>query len=258
MVNPLESAEFSRNENPVRYLDDSTLRRPRTIPYKFRFIMAVFVLAAAILGGKVLLDVVDDVINAPKREVEATQHNLMRDIAFDVPVLTNVIQSDDASIMTSFHDLGYTFYEITSFEETEGNGFEIFKIPTDMSLEEASIYYTKGISSLRSSEAAKLLKGSWMMSVGRSGYLDMKVKYCDFDSGSVETAVTNGVAQQLLNESNLGESGVDSAGNTFQKGTVNVNGVDYNWQVSSCPLSEIYSVDGLPTTAAYVVVRMYL
>lgn len=258
MDNPTGNTEAPIDENPVRYMDGSALKRPFSVPYQFRIIMAVFVIAAAAIGGYVLLGVADDFINAPKREAEATQENLLRDVSYDVPALATICQTDDVGLMNYFNGFGYTFYEKLSTEETGGNGFEIIKLPSDVTLADAMVLYSKGIPSLTSSEAAKLLKGSWTMTVGRSGYLDMKVKYCDFDSVNVETAVQNSVAQQGLAESILGESGVDSAGNTFQKGQVEVNGFIYNWQISACPLSEIYSVDGLPTTASYVVVRLYL
>lgn len=257
MDNPTGYTETPSTESPVRYMDGSALKRPLSIPYKFRAIMAVFVIAAAVFGGYVLYNVIDDIINAPKREVEATQENLMREVSSDVPALATIIQTDDAGLMTYFNDLGHTLYETTPTEETGGNGFELIKLPSDVTLADAAVLYAKGIPSLTSSEAAKLLKGSWTMSVGRSGHIDMRVKYCDFDSNGVELAVENAVVQQGLSETILGEAGVDSAGNTYQKGQVDVNGFIYDWQVSACPLSEIYSVNGLPTTAAYVVVRMY-
>ena len=52
------------------------------------------------------------------------------------------------------------------------------------------------------------------------------------------------------------ESGVDDAGNTFQTGTIDVDGTTYAWRVSAIALSSVYDITGLPDTAVYVGVRM--
>ena len=45
-------------------------------------------------------------------------------------------------------------------------------------------------------------------------------------------------------------------GNTFQTGTVDIDNVTYTWRVSAAPLSGKYDIKGLPSTAAYVGIRL--
>lgn len=48
----------------------------------------------------------------------------------------------------------------------------------------------------------------------------------------------------------------DEVGNTFQTGTVDIDGDTYTWRVSAAPLSDKYDIKGLPGTAAYVGIRL--
>ena len=48
----------------------------------------------------------------------------------------------------------------------------------------------------------------------------------------------------------------DEVGNTFQTGTVDIDDVTYTWRVSAAPLSDKYDIKGLPSTAAYVGIRL--
>lgn len=250
--------DFYENENdgPIRYIDGSALDRPTSIPLPFKAIMAVFVVIAGIIGFNIWNDVNDEVVNAPVREAEATQTNITREVDYGFPIIKDLIQLDDATIMQIFADNGYSIYNLNSADES-GMGFDVIKLPPDVSTVDAALMYSQGVSNLSSSEAALLLNGSWRFTVGRSGYTDANVKYADFSSGGVDQAVQNAIINQGLAETALGESGIDGAGNTFQEGQIDVNGVIYTWRVSSCPLSEVYSVSGLPESAAYVGVRMY-
>lgn len=250
--------EFSKEDGAVRYIDGSILSRPLDLPLPFRGALVVFVIAAAIIGGIFLYNVADRVLNEPIREADATQKYLDKEINLMLPVLKDFIQHDDVYILNYFTEQGLTIYNLSSSNAENGVGFDIIKLPDDVSLVDAGILYSQGVSNLSSSDAARLLNGSWRMTVGRGDYVEMKVKYADFTSGTVEAAVLNAVAWQGLSDSILGDSGVDSAGNTYQSGQVEVYGTWYNWQISACPLSEVYSVDGLPDDAVYVGVRVYL
>jgi hypothetical protein len=221
-----------------------------------RFMMAGFVVVGAIIGVIFLAGFIDEMVNAPQREIEATQENLAREVDYGTPILPSLVGLDDASIMGVYADAGFTIYDLNS-ANAEGAGLDIIRLPEGISVVDAGLMYSQGVSNLSSSDAARLLNGSWRLTVGRSGYIDMTTRYADFTSGSAETAIQNAIAQQGLAESSMGEAGVDNAGNTFQAGSVVIGDVGYNWRISACALSEVYSVDGLPSDAIYVGIRMY-
>lgn len=246
----------NKNDGPIRYIDGSALERPTAIPLPFKAAMGVFVVIAGIIGFNIWGNINDEIVNAPIREAEATQANLTRQVDYGFPILKDLIQLDDATITQIFTENGYTIYNLNPADES-GMGFDIIKLPPDVSTIDAALMYSRGVSNLSSSEAALLLNGSWRFTMGRSGYTDGNMKYADFSSGNVSDAVQNAIINQGLAETMLGESGVDDAGNTFQEGQISINDIVYTWRVSSCPLSEVYSVGGLPDTAAYVGVRIY-
>ena len=53
--------EYADTDGPVRYLDDSGLRRPLDMPRPQIAIMFAFVLVAALIGGYLLFNVLDAV-----------------------------------------------------------------------------------------------------------------------------------------------------------------------------------------------------
>ncbi|MCL2827033.1 MAG: teichoic acid transporter, partial [Eggerthellaceae bacterium] len=165
---------------------------------------------------------------------------------------------DDDTINSTLNANSYTLLDWNSLGTGSGTNIDLIKLPDGVTIIDAGIDYSNGISSLSSSEAARLLNGSWEFTVVRGNSIDMRVKYADFTSGTLDAAIQNAIDQQGLSGTPLGEAGVDAAGNSYQTGSVNVNGTAYNWQVSACVLTDAYSVSGLPADAMYVGIRLYL
>lgn len=241
---------------PVRYLDGTPLARPQTLSKAQMALAGVLVAAAAVIGVALASGIIDNVIHAADREQASVEQNLARGVSLDLPVLTSYIQMDDGSIKQALTDAGYVVYETTTAEEYPDGGFDLYKLPSDVSLEQAAALYAQGVASLSASDAALLLNGSWRMTVARQDYTDMRVRYADFSSGSVEAAVANAIAAEGLSGAAIAESGTDESGNTYQSGTVDVDGTTYAWRVSAIALSSVYDISGLPETAVYVGVRL--
>ena len=121
---------------------------------------------------------------------------------------------------------------------------------------EAGVMYASGVSSLSATDASRLLKGSWTLTVNRTGTTDMRLKFADFSSGSVDAAIQSAIKAGGLTEAAVIDAGTDDAGNTYQSGTIDANGTTYKWRVSAIPLSSVYKINGLPDTAIYVGIRM--
>ncbi|WP_139653116.1 teichoic acid transporter [Raoultibacter phocaeensis] len=251
--------EYVDTDDTVRYLDGSSLSRPFDLPRNQWLIAAVFLVAAIGIGGYFGFQIIDEVVNAPARAAASLEENLNRDVALDLPSLIELVNYSNEDIRASFDEAGYTIYDKTD-EETAaaGVGFDLIKLPSDVSLEEAGLLYLQGVSNLSAADAAKLLNGSWEITVDRASGTDFRVRYADFASGTVDAAIQNAIIAEGLSDTTFGDSGVDGSGNTFQAGTVAIGDATYTWQVSACPLSGVYDNDGLPESAVYVGVRLYL
>lgn len=253
--------DYVESDGPVRYLDASGLQRPLDMPRSQLAIMGLFVTAAAVIGGFMLFNVLDEVQGKAARAQASVEQNLAREVTYDLPVLPSVIQNgDNASIKQGFVDAGATIYDTTSEEEAAAGNMDIIKLPSDVSELDAGVLYSKGVANLSAAEAALLLNGSWTLEVDRSEGVSMRVTYADFTSGTVEAAVQAAIASEGFDPATTpeGGAGVDEVGNTFQTGTVDVGGTVYTWKVSAIALSSVYDISGLPDTAVYVGVRLTL
>ena len=248
----------ARDFNRVTYMDTSALQRPFDMPWLIRLFVLAFVVAGAIIGAVVIRGVYDLVVLEPQRELESIRKNLARDVPLQLPVLTRLIQLDEESVYEVLENEGYITFDMNSLGGIEGTGIDMVKLPDGVSLMDAGIAYAKGLSKIPDSEAILMINGSWRFSVLPGSYADMKVKYADFKSGSIDAAINYAIREQGLADSEFRESGIDSAGNTYQTGVVYVNGTMYRWQVSACPLNEVYSISELPEDSVYVGIRLFL
>lgn len=254
-----ESKRYVESGGPVHYLDAGHLDRPQTMPRAQIVIMAVFVVVGAIIAWQLYSHVDDAVFGAAERKQQEIDANLARDVAFDAPVISSLIYLDDDSLRQTFADAGYAMYEYSDPADFPNGGFMSARMPADMDFGEATALFDKGFASLDAVEASKLLCGLWMYSVDRTEYLDMRVRYVDFASGSLDAAIDAAMAQQGLSADTMlaeGGSGVDEVGNTFKAGTIDIDGATYQWRVSAVPLSEMYRISDLPDDAVYVGVRL--
>ena len=253
-----KKTDMSLTEEPVRYLDGSALSRPFEMPPNQRIFAAVFLVIALGIGGFFGFKIIDAAVNAPARAAATVEENLTRDISLDLPPLTTLVTYSIDSIRASFDEAGLTIYDLTDEEiAAVAVGLDFFKLPSDVSIQDAMLLYAQGIPNLSAADAALILNGSWQLIGDWSTGIDLKLRYADFASGTIEASLQNAMIAEGLDTSTLGESGVDGSGNTYQLGTIDVEGMTYNWQVSVCPLSGIYDINGLPDTATYVGIRIY-
>ncbi|OUO90344.1 teichoic acid transporter [Gordonibacter sp. An230] len=257
LFNPQRN-DYVDTGGPVRYLDDAGLKRPLVAPRQQMALMAAFVLVAAVIGGLLLYSVLGAVSGNAERAQASVEENLARDVSYDLPVLTSLATLDDNAIRQSFADAGYSTVDLSTQEEFPSGGFELAKLPSDVSTVDAGLMYAQGIAQLSAADAARLLKGSWTLTVDRSETLNMNVRYADFSSGSVDAAVQAAVAAEGFDPATVQEDGqgVDEVGNTFMAGTVGIGDATYTWRVSAIALSEVYDISGLPDSAVYVGIRL--
>lgn len=258
--NPLTTI-FGRRKSTVtigdvRYLDGAELSRPLDMPPAVRYVAAAAMVVAAVIGGTVLFNWVDQITNEPLRQQEALQQNLIREVSLELPSLAALMPQSDEEMMASLNEAGYTLYERTPVGTNPDGGFDVIKLPPDVSVEEAGLMYVKGIDKLSAADAVRLLKGGWTLDVSRKAGESVRLRYADFDSGTIEKAIQNAMVAEGLQNANVTDSGVDDSGNTYQTGTVvTEGGSTYTWRVSVIDLAKVYSISGLPNTAYYVGIR---
>ncbi len=252
-----DAGNASRKLDPdakVRYLNGESLSRPLDMPNGVKRGMLAALVAAAIIGCAFLAWYFDGVANGPKRQEQAIEETLAKEVSYDLPDLYSLMPLDDEGILAALHEANLPIFEVPA--QSERSVLQIVKLPPDMNVVDAGMMYASGVSKLSAADAAKLLNGSWDLQVDRENGVNMVVHFADFSAATVDEAIQTALTAEGLNETNITESGEDSAGNTFTAGTIDGENGSYSWRVSALPLSKIYSIDGLPQNAVYVGIRM--
>lgn len=254
---PMGSRKMSQqrmNEN-VRYYDVSTLERSPLFPSRYKKFAFVLVIIAAIVGiaGFLIYNYV--VLEAPTRTQAAVEEALSQDVQADYPYLQSYIGWNADEVVADLDARGISHFEIPSTDPT-GNTYMLFHAPSTLSVDDAKTYYEKGISKVEPPQAARLLNGGWELSISSDSSSGIRVRYADFTSGSIDSAIANALSMQGLADSEMKEAGTDTSGNTYQTGILEIDEEEYIWRISALKLSDVYSVD-LADDAVYVGVRIY-
>lgn len=253
---PSHQDRIHRTVGAVRYLDGSVLSRPLDMPAGVRRGALVGLIIAAVIGAIFLFTYFDTIVNAPARERETVNENIAREVSYDIPNIASLMPLDDASIMSTLQATGATLYERTPVGSLPTGGFEVIKLPADVTLADAGVMYLSGIDNLSAADASRLLKGSWDLTVTRDGGYNINVRYAEFGAETVDDAVQIALESQGLTNDNLADTGVDDSGNTYATGTIEVDGASYTWRISALALTEVYSITGLPENSFYVGIRV--
>ncbi len=250
-----DESEYSRREGNILYLDDKGIKRPQRMPLQHKLIALAFVAVGIAIGLIFMNNTVYETARQAALAQESVETNLAREASLTtVPVLSELANAADADVIANLQNRGYTIYNATTERSA---GINIYKIPGDMSLSDAEILYSRGISSLNASQASRLLNGSWNLGTSWESAYTIVVRYSDFKSTTVESAIASALQQQGIDPASSDESGIDDSGNNFQKGTlVAPNGITYTWRVSAIELKEVYDITGLPDQGYYVGIRL--
>lgn len=242
-------------EENIRYLNGRALDRPLYPPSNvFRKGLCI-ALIAAIIGAIFLAIYFDNIFNGPVREREVLQANIDKEVTLDLPVMKELLNLDDAQIFAKLQETGATLFERVPVGDAKP--FEVVKLPQDVTLAEAGMLYMQGQNAISASDAAKLLNGSWDLTVNRENGINLVIHYADFKSGTTEQAIGIAAQSQGFDTTNNIDSGTDDSGNTYMSGSFDENGTSYTWRISALPLSEIYTQNGLPEDAVYVGIRVF-
>lgn len=247
--------EYTHHEGNIDYLDGSPLRRPLSLPRTQKFIAFVIVLVAIALGVVFLNTTVFATLRESAEAEANIAANLEREASFEtLPKMSELINLGNDDIRARFQEAGFIVYDAS--DESDPDTMLLYKLPADMGVEEAAVLYAKGIGNLSPVQATKLLNGSWSFSADRNGITSMVVRYTDFTTGDPQAAVQKALAKEGFDPESVTESGEDDSGNTFCTGTLDADGTACTWKISALPLSEMYSIAGMPEDACYIGVRV--
>ncbi len=239
---------------PVVYLDGDQLARPLDMPKKVRLGLIGALVVAALIGAAFLSWYFDGIVNEPKRQQEALAETLSQEVSYELPNLYSLMPLDDATILSTLQGSGLTIIERP---QKKGRSlYELIRLPEGLNVVDAGAMYLSGVDNLSAGDAARLLNGGWDLQIDRENGVNMVLHYADFKATSVDAAVQSALAIEGLTETSIEESGEDSAGNTYVMGTITGDAGTFSWRVSALPLSEVYSISGLPESAVYVGIRM--
>ncbi len=240
----------------IRFLDAESLSRTQTMPSIVIAILIVALVVASFIGVVIIYWYSDSVLNAQAKEQDAIEESLTREVSRDVPDLMSFVQMSDEEIMDTLRSTGATLYERTAVGTSEEGGFEVIKLPDDVTIDDAVLMYTNGINNLSAPDAVNLLNGSWDLTVSREAGTNIHLGYADFSANSLGAAVQSAINASGLGHEEILESGEDSSGNTYATGTFEVDEDIFTWRVSVVPLSDMYSISSLPTSSYYVGIRI--
>ena len=246
--------DYDVRKGDVMYLDAKPLKRRRSMGTAGKIFVSIVAVVAVLIGYQFI----NNLVIAPMQEAASIQENTLKNLERQasvetIPLLADVINRSDDDIRALFDSCNYVCYDMT---EANGGTLTLYKLPSDVSLEEGEALLTRGVDSLNSEQASRLLQGSWYFAADRVGGTTMVTRYVDFSTGVPEVALQNALAKEGFDPASQTDAGEDDSGNTYITGNIDINGENCTWRISALPITEIYDVQGLPEKAVYVGVRI--
>jgi hypothetical protein len=192
----------------------------------FKQVLVIVAIAAAI-SIAALFDYNYTVFADHQETVAQIEEIINRDVTLDLPAMRDYAGRSNDDIIGSFNAAGYTLYDNTSEEDWNAGGFDMYKLASDVTTEEAAAAYSQGLDKIDPGEAAKVLSGSWRFLVDRANGNEMRLRYIDFDATTPTTALNDAVAAQAFDAAQASAPTEDSLGNTNVTGTFEKDGKTY-------------------------------
>ncbi len=240
----------------ITYLDQKSLaKKPGMSPRKKVFLISMTIIALC-LGIFVFFKIVPLFTHTTSFSQAPVEEALQKQ-EYDFPQAEQIILLSADDILSYLNNNHIAYYDATSSEQHSLGGLDVIKLPDGVDLLTAGALYAQGIDNLNASEAATLLNGSWQLTLRVQGGYELRIRYASFSSSSDQEAVELARQEFGLDNALVTAQGIDQHGNTYLVGEIQSAEGPLNWRIGACPLSEMYAIDGLPTSASYVVVRFF-
>ena len=245
-----------RQEGPVSYIDASDLGNAMEMPQHETRKLFFIVLAAILLSAAVIIAYNVSVVGDLQRTRDKVTAVITRDVSLDLPKMKEYAGKSNEAMMKTFESDGYTIYDNSNDEDYNVDGFDVFKLASDVDPEKAAAAYSEGLENLGPVEAARYLKGSWRFLVSRSNGVELRLRYADFDSADANTAIQAALDSQGFEDVSIEDVAQDTMGNTNLSGKFKKNKTEYEYTISACDLSQVYDIEGAPDNAQFVGIRV--
>jgi hypothetical protein len=245
---------YHDSNGTVNYLDAERLLRPFDPPKTVIGAAIVLAIVAAIIGGSAFQSYVQAQDTGSVDDAAAIEANLAQEPDLRLPAVADLVTLDNDTIKQTLTDQGYTYVDMSTDDQ-----LAVFKVADGTDLTQATADLSQGFAGLDGLTASEYLPSAWQMTVERTTYTDLRVRYVDFRAGSADGAVASAISMEGWDNTDavvVDDSGVDSAGNTYETGVVTTDTGSYQWRVSVCAFSDVYDIEGLPDTAWYVVISI--
>ena len=254
---------FTSQTEGMRYYDAPALRVPfgrygrlrETMP----FLLIILAIALA-LGVFAFFHINDNVVYASNRQQESIEQAVDSLPPLTSPDLAFYKRYENVDIRNSIVNTGFQYVDYEALanggEVVDETVLDVAQMPLSLTEEEWTIAATQSPDRLSPVKASLFLADSWRLTFYRTGMGDIKVKYADFDSATIEDAIQKAIETQGWQHSTYTENGTDNIGNTFQNGTIVIDDYTYRWSVNACPLNEAFSISGLPEHSWYISARL--
>ena len=250
------SGVYAEQDGPVVRYTASSFNRSLEFPAKenrrLAFILAIAVAISIALIVAYNLAVMGDSAQTQVKVAAAID----RGVTLDLPKLEDYAGKTNEAMMASFKDAGYTIYDNSNEEDRNVDGFDVFKLASDVDPEAAGNAYAEGIENLGAVDAAYYLSGSWRFLVSRVNNAEIRLRYADFEATDATSAIQSAIDAQGFKDVDVSGIALDTMGNSNVSGSFKIDKVTYEYTISACDLSQVYDIDGAPENAQFVGIRV--
>ena len=249
MSQEIKNEEFGQ----IVYLDHKNLKNRSNKPKALQTFTGVCMLVALVIAFFGVDYVFNNSSRVSAQETAKNAELLARPIDLQLPVLTEWIWTSPDDARAYLEQSGLTTIDISTEEDLLANTtYDIFKVPSDLDLGISHSILNSDLAQVQNSDLVHFLSDSWELRYNSDPHLYTATKAYDFNSPTIEEAIASSVAYQGWDAGTVEESGVDTAGNTYQSGTVTIGDTTYNWRVSAIPLEQMFNIVNLPCKVFYV------
>lgn len=184
---------------------------------------------------------------------EQVKANATAEVSYNLPQAADLADATADSLTSLSDSIAGATYDNTKDEEKSAGGIDLIHLPEGVDLATAGAWYLQGVDKISAADAARLLNGSWRVTLASSSAYDCRLRYALFSTPDQQTAIDQARTALGLDDAPTTDQGTDSYGNTYVEGTYEGDGGTRTWRIAACPLTSVYSNDGLPEDASYVV-----
>lgn len=250
------SGVYRKQNGPVTHLAAEGIERPFELPANQRPRLLIIVAIAVAISAALIVAYNLAVMNDASKTQEKVLAAIDRDVALELPQMKAYAGKTNEAMFESFKSDGYTIFNNSNDEDKNVDGFDVFKVASDIDPEEAASAYAEGIENLGPVDAARYLAGSWRFLVSRANNVEMRLRYADFSAESTEAAIQAALESQGFDDAKIEDLAQDTMGNTNISGTFKKDKVTYTYTVSACDLSQVYDIEGAPENAQFVGIKV--